>query len=70
MPDTRRHRGPHPQDAELFASETHPTLREAVNHLSWLLTRGYAERSSLKLVGDRFGLQERQRRAVMRSGVF
>jgi hypothetical protein len=67
MPDTRRHRGPHPQDADLFAEAVHPTLREAASHLSWLLSRGYAQRSSLKLVGDRFGLVERQRRAVLRS---
>jgi hypothetical protein len=67
MPDTRRHRGPHPQDADLFAQAVHPTLRQAAAHLSWLLSRGYAQRSSLKLVGDRFGLVERQRRAVLRS---
>jgi hypothetical protein len=33
-----------------------------------LLSKGYAEKSSLKLVGDRFGLTERQRIAVMRCG--
>lgn len=42
-------------------------LRRAVGHLSWLLTRGYAVTSALKLVGDRFELTERQRRAVLRS---
>jgi hypothetical protein len=68
MPDARRHRGPHPHDQELFASETHAALREAVGHLSWLRTRGYAEPSALKLVGDRFSLTERQRRAVARCG--
>jgi hypothetical protein len=67
MPDTRRHRGPHPEDAELFVPAVWPVLREATDHLSWLLTRGYSERSSLKLVGDRFQLTERQRLAVMRS---
>ncbi len=67
MSDSRRHRGPHPYDADLFREEVHPTLREAVAHLSWLLTRGYAAPSSLKLVGDRLSLRERQRRAVLRS---
>ena len=67
MPDTRRHRGPHPQDADLFGQDQHPALRLAVRDLSWLLSSGYAPRSSLKLVGDRFGLVERQRRAVLRS---
>jgi len=67
MPDTRRHRGPHPEDAGLFASACWPTLQAATADLSWLLSRGYAEHSSLKLVGDRFQLVERQRIAVMRS---
>ena len=67
MPDSRKHRGPHPHDAELFAESVHPALRQAVAHLSWLLSRDYAEPSSLKLVGDRFRLDERQRKAVMRS---
>jgi len=31
------------------------------------MSRGYADKSSLKLVGDRFDLTERQRLAVMRS---
>jgi len=67
MPDTRRHRGPHPEDADLFAPAVWPALRAAVADLSWLLSRGYAENSALKLVGDRFQLTERQRISVMRS---
>jgi hypothetical protein len=66
MPDRRTHRGPHPQDARLFAPDQHSRLREAVEHFSWLLTRGYAEPSALKLVGDHFLLDARQRTAVMR----
>jgi hypothetical protein len=34
--------------------------------MSWLLSRSYADVSSLKLVGDRFDLTKRQRLAVMR----
>ena len=41
-------------------------LREAVTDLSWLLTRRYADKSALKIVGDHFGLTERQRTAVRR----
>ncbi len=67
MPDTREHRGPHPADAELFAPALLPRLREAVADFSLLLTKGYAEKSTLKLVGDRFSLTQRQRLAVMRS---
>ncbi len=53
-------------DAKLFAAEKIPELRRAVADYSLLLTRGYAEKSSLKLVGDRFAFTERQRLAVMR----
>jgi hypothetical protein len=66
-PDTRRHRGPHPADAELFGTDELPKLRRAVAELCWLLSRGYKMTSSLKLVGDRHGLRERQRLAVSRS---
>ena len=65
-PDTRRHRGPHPADAELFGAGELPKLRRAVAELCWLLSRGYKMTSALKLVGDRHGLRERQRLAVSR----
>jgi len=67
VPDTREHRGPHPADAELFAPTLLARLREAVADFSLLLTKGYAQKSALKLVGDRFCLTQRQRLAVMRS---
>jgi hypothetical protein len=67
MPDRRKHRGPGPQDRVWFAPEARPTLAAAVDDLSWLLSRGYAWVSSLKLVGDRHRLVERQRVAVLRS---
>jgi hypothetical protein len=67
VPDTRKHRGPGPEDRAWFAPEARPALAAAVADLSWLLSRGYAEASSLKLVGDRHRLVERQRMAVLRS---
>jgi hypothetical protein len=67
MPDQRQHRGPHPEDARLFAAPVWPLLQAAVADLSWLLTKGYAAASSVKLVGDRYQLVERQRKAVLRS---
>ena len=67
MPDTRTHRGPHPEDGELFAAAVRPVLREAAGDLCWLLSRGYAGESALKLVGDRYRLTARQRTAVARS---
>jgi len=66
LPDTRTHRGPHSEDAQLFAAEAWPTLQQATADLSWLLTRGYAAPSSLQLVGNRHQLAERQRTAVER----
>ena len=67
MPDKRRHRGPHPMDHKLFGDPYLGVLREAVADYSLLLTKGYAEKASLKLVGDHLGLTARQRLAVLRS---
>lgn len=66
MPDTRTHRGPHPEDDRLFARALWPALRQATRELCWLLSRGYAKPSALKLVGDRHQLAARQRTAVER----
>jgi hypothetical protein len=66
VPDRRTHRGPHPEDVRLFAPEVHAVLRQATADLCWLFSRGYAHESSLKLVGDRYGLVARQRIAVAR----
>ena len=66
MPDQRKHRGPHPEDARLFAPALAPTLQKAAADLDWLLSRGYPHKSSLKLVGDRDTLVSRQRIAVGR----
>ncbi len=52
----------------MFAAGNVPALRTALADYCLLLTKGYATKSSLKLVGDRFSLTERQRLAVMRSG--
>ena len=67
MPDRRTHRGPHPADEKLFAPIVIPDLRIAIADFSLLLTKGYAEKSALKLVGDKLSLTERQRLAIMRS---
>ncbi|MBN2592472.1 MAG: DUF434 domain-containing protein, partial [Sedimentisphaerales bacterium] len=56
----------HPADEKLFAENMISGLLGAVDDFSLLLTRGYADKSALKLVGDRFSLTERQRMAVMR----
>src|SRR5947207_3163101 len=67
MPDIRKHRGAHPEDQKLFAEDQISRLRAAVDDLSWLLTRDYSIKGAAKLVGDRFGLNERQRLAMSRA---
>jgi len=59
-------RGPHASDAGLFAADQIASLRSAAFDLAWLLGRGYAETSALKLVGDRYALRQRQREALRR----
>jgi len=61
-----RHRGRHPGDDRLFSAKELPALRAGTADLSWLLSRGYADTSALKLVGDRHELTVRQRQAVSR----
>ena len=61
-----RHRGRHPGDDHLFSPEQLPALRAATADLSWLMSRGYADPSALKLIGDRHALTARQRQAVAR----
>lgn len=68
MPDKRTHRGPHPEDHVAFGAKFQPVLQQATSDFCWLLDRGYAHRSSIKLVGDRYALRERQRTAVLRCG--
>lgn len=66
MPNQQRHRGHHPKDVQLFSAKWQPVLQEAVRDLSFLYTRGYAEKSSVKLVGNRYNLNVRQRLALQR----
>lgn len=65
MPDRRRHRGPHPEDAVLFGDPAHlRKLEQAAGDLAWLLGRNYAPKAALTLVGNRYQLHLRQRRAL------
>ncbi len=63
---SRSHRGPDPEDAKLFGPHTWADLRKATSDLCWLLDRGYAIRSAVELVGNRYSLARRQRLAVSR----
>ncbi len=61
-----RNRGKESNDDKIFGKKWLPILKEAVTDMSYLLTRGYSERSSLQLVGNRYKLNSRQRKAVFR----
>ena len=63
---TLRRRGTDPRDQRSFDASQHPRLRRATSDLSWFLERGYPEKAALELVGNRYQLLERQRRAVGR----
>jgi hypothetical protein len=66
MPDHRKHRGKNPQDSKLFSEKNLGSIRNAVHDLSYLLTRGYSMNGALKVVGDRYFLNDRQRIAIAR----
>jgi len=66
MPDKRAHRGPHPEDYQLFSLQAVQVLREAYADYCLLLDRGYPPTATLKLVGDRHVLKQRQRVALAR----
>ncbi|MEZ4688482.1 MAG: DUF434 domain-containing protein [Bacteroidia bacterium] len=63
---SNRNRGKQPNDDKVFAPKWIPILTEAVNDLSFLLSRGYASNSAMQLVGNRYKLNKRQRVAVYR----
>ncbi|WP_215224029.1 DUF434 domain-containing protein [Echinicola shivajiensis] len=61
-----RNRGKRSSDDKWFADKWHPIFKEAVNDLCYFLSRGYAERSALQIVGNRYKLNKRQRKAIYR----
>ena len=67
MPQRQHHRGKNAKDDRLFAKKWIGPLRRATAELSYLLSQGYAQDASLKLVGDHHQLEKRQRRAVLRA---
>lgn len=56
-----------PRDASLFAAEAVPRLQRAAEELGYLRRRGYPLPGALKLIGDRYQLYARQRRALTRA---
>lgn len=64
MPHSQKHRGANPKDYAAFTDKNIDNLRQATFDLSWLLSNGYSQKASLKLVGDKFSLTDRQRKAI------
>jgi hypothetical protein len=67
MSQRQRHRGQHAHDPRLFSEPFLPALNAAVGDLSWLLSRRYPEQAAQELVGNRYRLHQRQRRALLRA---
>ena len=67
MAHKQRHRGANPKDEGLFQHEKIPNLQQALADLCWLLSHGYPDNASLKLIGDRFKFTQRQRMALTRA---
>jgi len=63
------HRGKHPEDDNLFSVTAQIKLREAVSNLSFLLSKGYGDRSAGQLVGNRYALNARQMQAMWRMSI-
>lgn len=61
-----RNRGKLSNDDKWFATKWHPTFTDAVDDLSHLQSRGYADNSALQIVGNRYRLNKRQRNAILR----
>ncbi|KAF2341064.1 DUF434 domain-containing protein [Flavobacterium tistrianum] len=60
-----KNRGKEASDDDLFGTEKiQVKLKEAVTDLSYFLSRGYGEKATLALVGNRYRLNSRQQQAV------
>ncbi len=61
MSYTKRNRGKEASDDRLFGTTImHNKLKEAATDMCYLLTKGYAEKSAVQLVGHRYRLNSRQ----------
>jgi len=62
---TIRNRGKEGSDDKLFgALKVQQLIKEALQDMSYLLSRAYAEKSAVQLVGNRYRLNVRQQKAV------
>ena len=61
-----RNRGKHSNDDKIFGQKWQALFLEAIQDLSFLMTRGYAEKSATQLVGNRYKMNARQQKALLR----
>jgi len=62
---TTRNRGKEGSDDKLFGTlKIQECIKEALEDMSYLLSRGYAEKSAVQLVGNRYRLNVRQQKAI------
>lgn len=64
MSDKRKHRGPHPSDHKIFSHENIYKLNCAIKDLNYLLGKEYSLNSATEIVGNRYQLVKRQRKAL------
>ncbi|GAA4273559.1 DUF434 domain-containing protein [Aquimarina gracilis] len=63
---TTRNRGKEASDDRLFGDpKMRQKLKEAAKDMCYLLSRGFAEKSSVQLVGNRYKLNTRQQKALL-----
>lgn len=62
----KRNRGPRPGDTENFRPEAIARIRRAIVDYAYLAEREYGQNAITKTVGDRYGLNRRQRTALQR----
>ena len=63
---TIRNRGKHSNDDKLFGEKWQVIFLEAIQDLSFLMTRGYGDKSATQLVGNRYRMNVRQQKALLR----
>jgi len=62
----QRNRGKQPNDDKYFSNKWQLVFKEAADDFCFLLSRGYASNSSLQIIGNRYKLNKRQRKAIQR----
>ncbi len=63
---SKRNRGKQPKDDKWFAPQWHPVLTEAADDFGYLRGRHYSDNAILRVVGNRYRLNKRQRNALLR----